>query len=205
MDSQPTVIAPPSLMGFCQAVRIKYASNWPPTEDTIAREFITYFQTKEMVFGAGVQKLCGSLQITVRVAALPESLHGHNYRFREQREILISEKQQFWGTEEHTTLHELRELLEYEFRDLSAPIFTHDDKEERAEEFAVAVRMLAFTEELPNWLDQASSIERKWPRRAAYLLLAVFGVIYTMGVTLLPHWENIATDRESADSAFQNN
>lgn len=192
MGPQPTIIAPRSLKGFCQSVRIKCGSDWPPAEDIIAGEFVTYFQLEEMVFGAGVQKLCESLQISVRVAALPESLRGHNYRFREKREILISENHKFRDTEAHTTLHELRELLEYEFRDLGTAICTLDDKEERAEKFAVAVRMFAFERELPIWFDHASSIERKWPRRAAYLLLAVFALTYTMGVTLLPHWEDIA-------------
>jgi len=47
----------------------------------------------------------------------------------------------------------------------------------------------AFGKELPDWLDYAATIEKKWPRRAAYAFLAIFAFGYVMSVTLLPTLE----------------
>ncbi len=165
-------------------MRAKHASNWPPQEETLADEFISYFKLEPIVFLGALQKLCDSLGINVRVMVLPESLRGHNYRFDGKREIYISERQILRGTEEHTALHELRELLEYEFN------------------FAVAVRVFAFGKEIPSLLEHAAGIEQKWPRRASYVLLFVVAVGYVMALTLLPHVEDIADGKRKRGPRF---
>lgn len=186
MDQVPTIIPPFSLSGFCATVQSKHTANWPPTEMTIATEFVEYFKLEPVVFMAKLEKLCQELEITLRVAILPECLRGHNYRFENKREILIAESQTVRGTEVYTALHEMRELLEYEFHDLGIPICTSIDKEERADEFATSVQISAFAKEIPALMNQASGIESNWKRWAAYIGLFLVTVIYVVTLSALP-------------------
>lgn len=180
------------IVGFCQSVREKYATNWPPSEEMLADEFIDYFKVKAMVGISQLQKLCEEVGIEFSRTALPKSLCGHNLRYQNKRAILIAESHML--SPEHTVLHEIREQLEYDFNLLGVPILNPDDKEERADCFAVSVRMNAFAKELPTWFEGASTIEKKWRRRGAYALLFLFACVYTLGVTLLPGLEDRIND-----------
>jgi hypothetical protein len=191
VDREPTIIPPFSLLGFCATVQSKHTANWPPTEMTIATEFVEYFKLEPIVFMGRLEELCQQLKITLRVTSLPECLRGHNYRFENQREILISENQTVRGTEVYTALHEMRELLEYEFRDLGSPICQANDKEQRADEFATSVQICAFAKEIPGLLDQASGIESNWRRWAVYALLIVGSLMYGLTLAVLPLIEDI--------------
>jgi hypothetical protein len=173
----------------------KHGSTWPPTEEALAGEFVEYFKLQTLVNLAELQEICDRLGIIFRIEQLPESLRGINYRYQEKREIVISDSQLL--TKEHTTLHELREVIEYEFRDLRTPVCTTEDKEERADSFAVSVRMCAFGKEIPGLMEHVDSIESKWPRRAAYCLLFVFIAIYVLGLTLTPHLEDIVEEKRT--------
>src|SRR4051812_27818066 len=145
-------------------------------EETLADEFVEYFQLDTLVNLEELQEICDRLGISFRIEQLPESLQGINYRYQERREIVISDSQ--FLTKEHTTLHELREVIEYEFRDLGTPVCTNEDKEERADSFAVSVRVCAFGKEIPGLMDHVGKIQSKWPRRAVYVLLFVFIAVY---------------------------
>jgi hypothetical protein len=115
LSAESVLIPPSTLIGFCQLVQQKHGSEWPPTEETLADEFVEYFQLETLVNLEELQEICDRLGITFRIEQLPESLRGINYRYQEKREIVISDSQ--FLTKEHTTLHELREVIEYEFRD----------------------------------------------------------------------------------------
>lgn len=195
MSAEAIIIAPPTLVGFCQTVYQKHGSAWPPTEETLAGQFVQYFELKTLANLGELQEICDRLGIIFRIEQLPESLRGINYRYQEKREIVISDSQLL--TKEHTTLHELREIIEYEFRDLRTPVCTTEDKEERADSFAVSVRMCAFGKEIPGLIEHVGSIESKWPRRAAYCLLFVFIAIYVLGLTLTPHLEDIVEEKRT--------
>ncbi len=187
MSAAPTVIAPSMLIGFCQSVFQKHGSEWPPTEETLAQEFVEYFKFKSLIVLEEIQKLCDNSEIILRITPLPEPLWGYNRRYQGKREILISNSQVL--TKEHTALHELRELLEYEFHDLGTPICTNEDREERAETFAISVRMCAFAKEIPSVMDSVSSIESKWRRSVAYGVFILFAAVYCIGLTLSPKVE----------------
>ena len=191
MGQEPIIIPPFSLSGFCATVQSKHAANWPPTEMTIATEFVDYFKLEPIVFMAKLEELCQQLGITLRVTSLPECLRGHNYRFENQREILISESQTVRGTEVYTALHEMRELLEYEFCDFGIPICNSADKETRADEFAISVQIGAFAKEIPALLNQASGIECNWKRWAAYIALFLGTIVYGVALAALPLLEDI--------------
>lgn len=186
---------PSTLIGFCQTVYQKHGSEWPPTEETLANEFVEYFQLETLFYLERLSELCNTLGIHLRVTDLPEPLKGHNYRFEDRRGILISARQVL--TKEHTGLHELRELMEYEFRDLRTPVCTTRDQEERAESFAVSVRICAFGKEIPGWMDHVSRIESKWPRRAAYGVSFVIIAIYVLGLILTPRLEDAMEEKRT--------
>lgn len=195
MSAEPIIIAQSTLSGFCQTVYQKHGSEWPPTEETLADEFVEYFKLETLVNLGELQEICDRLGIIFRIEQLPESLRGINYRYQEKREIVISDSQLL--TKEHTTLHELREVIEYEFRDLRTPICTTEDKEGRADSFAVSVRMCAFGKEIPGWMDHVGSIESKWPRRAAYGVSFVIIAIYVLGLILTPRLEDAIDEKRT--------
>jgi hypothetical protein len=176
-------------------VHQKHPSKWPPAEEALADEFVSYFQLEALFYWERLTELCNSLGIYLSVTDLPGPLKGHNYRFGDNREILISTRQVL--TKEHTALHELRELLEYEFRDLGTSICTNEDQEERAESFAVSVRICAFGKEIPGWMDQVGGIESKWPRRIAYGLLFAIIAIYALGIVISPLLEDIMEEERA--------
>lgn len=195
MSAKPTVIVPSTLIGFCQTAYQKHSSEWPPTEEILADEFVEYFQLEALFYLEKLNELCNTLGIQLRVTDLPEPLKGHNYRFEDKREILISTRQVL--TREHTGLHELRELMEYEFCDLGTPVCTKEDQEERAESFAISVRMYAFGKEIPGMMDHVDKIESKWPRRAVYVLLFVFVAFYFAGLILSPKLEEAMEEKRT--------
>jgi len=198
-----TAPGPGALVAFCKQISAKQASEWPPSEETLAREFVEYFNLEPMVFLGELQRLCESSGIVLRIAPLPTSLRGFNHRYQNKREILISGTQVL--TREHTALHELRELLEYEFCDLNKPICTNETREKRAEQFAISVRISAFEKEVPKLVDQIATIESKWPRRAAYALLFVFGAMHLMSLALSPRLEDVMEENLNKQRRFQNN
>ncbi len=184
-----------ALAAFCKHVIAKQASNWPPSEETLAQEFVDYFKLEAVVPLCEIQELCEKSGIVFRVAHLPKTLHGFNHRFRDKREILISESHVL--TREHTALHELREMLEYDFCDLKKPICMESDKEERADQFAFSVRMCALSREVPKVLELIGTIESTWRRRAMYVLTFVMGVAYLLSLALIPHLEELAEKNET--------
>lgn len=180
-----------SLAAFSQIVRNKHATGWPPTEDTLAEEFVKYvdFTTTRHL---SPEALCHSLGIEFLRTNLPETLRGHNCRYGGKSRIFVTQKESFVGAAEHTVIHELRELLEYEFKAAGWPTTNPDAMEELAEDFAVAVRVRRIQNEVPSWFDNVATIERKWPRRFAYVGLVVLTYLLLMGVTLLPYLEDLA-------------
>lgn len=195
MSAESTVVVPSTLIGFCQTVYQKHGSEWPPAEEILADEFVEYFQLEALFHSGRLDDLCNTLGIHLRITDLPEPLKGHNYRFENKREILISTRQVL--TREHTGLHELRELMEYEFCDLGTPVCTKEDQEERAESFAILVRLEAFGKEIPGMMGHVSKIESKWPRRAVYVLLFLFVAVYCVGLILSPRIEEAMEEKRA--------
>jgi hypothetical protein len=161
----------------------------------LADEFVEYLQLEPLAYSGRLNELCNTLGIHLRVTDLPEPLKGHNYRFEDKREILISNRQVL--TKEHTALHELRELMEYEFRDIGTPVCTNEDQEERAESFAISVRVCAFGKEIPVLMAHVGKIESKWPKRAVYVLLFVFVAVYFAGLILSPRLEEAIDEKRT--------
>ena len=189
---------------FCEAVISRHSKEWPISEHTLSEEFIEHFRVKTLLFLTFEEaaRLCqDSLRIPVSLANLPSVLKGLNISYNHQHEIVISTNQGLAAMADlHTLLHELREIIERGFQKLghSTTADGELDLEARAELFASAVQISAAYKEIPNWVESAAAIERKWLRVLAYL--AVFGgaTLYTFHCLSLPKIEDSFAAHTSA-------
>ena len=193
MDPEITIPPQLTLRGFCQTIVAKHSGNWPPKEEVIAEEFLSFFQLNGVFPLEGLEKLCAKLEINVSTQALPGELRGHNCVFEEKREIVIGKVEgpaAVFGSHEHTLIHELRELIEYEFREIGYPVAIASDLESRAETFASAVRVQASIKSCEPLFDGIGEIQSTWGRVA--LALPVLGVmlVHSYSCLILPHWED---------------
>jgi len=193
LDSEITIRPPLTLRGFCQTIVAKHSGNWPPREEAIAEEFFSFFQVDDVFPLGGLEKLCARLGINVSIQELPRELRGHNCAFGEKREIVIGkveERAAFLGSHEHTLFHELRELIEYEFRNIGHPVAVAADLEWRAETFAAMSRMRASIIGWEPLLDGIGDIQSTWGRFAVALPVLLIVLLHSFSCLLLPHWED---------------
>lgn len=141
----------------------------------------------------GLRELCAQLGITLSFSSLPPELRGFNCVYDNKTEIVISEQQSFPGAEEHTLLHELREVLERIFVGLDYPTADNGQElEKKAEDFARLARMAAINKSLPTFFEGADQIDRKWARVAAFVLIGGGALLYLFSCAMLPHLEDAA-------------
>ena len=189
---------PEPLVTFCQSVVSKYVSQWPPEERKLADEFIAHFGLPKLGTFENQLKLCESLGIKASEANLPENLRGHNCCYGDQREIQIHNGEWSIITREHTLLHELREILEYIFRDMGYPtVQERGTLEVRAERFASCVETDVFGDMLKGIFQAATRIGSKWKRWGAFFLLVLFGTAGLFSIMMLPVFEEQIFDEDS--------
>lgn len=180
-------------MSFCASFIERGGSSWPPTEDALAREFVSFCGIAALVQFDALSELCVRLGITVSVQPMPSELRGHNSSYNGARTIAIAEQHSFPGAKEHTLLHEVRELLEHTFVHLGFGIAINpEDMEQRAEHFACFVRSTLAGQTMIEWLEHAEQVEKKWVRYGVYLICVVGGLAMFMGCILLPRFEDQA-------------
>jgi hypothetical protein len=85
----------------------------------------------------------------------------------------------------------LREVVEHVFVDLgSRTCSSLEELEARAEQFASVARSKAFGKTPQVAWKNAEQIEKKWARYGAFVLIAVGGLAYFLGIYFLPHLED---------------
>jgi hypothetical protein len=185
-----------AILGFCLAVISRHAEKWPPTEQVLAEQFVSWFGVKTFLTRDAMRQLCLSKGINLSFVALPTSLHGFNCSFQDKKEIVISERENVAFGDLHTLFHEFREMIEHALVDLGHATLTHqgDSLEETAEEFAILVRMETCTREMPAYLEMAGSIETKWHRYFGYAFVVVFFVSLMFSCAFLPQFEEMISE-----------
>lgn len=182
---------PAAFIAFCRTVISKHASHWPPEESKLADEFITHFGLTAIANFDKQIEFCESLGIHVSEKLLPESLRGHNCCYRNERQIQISPGKLYLISREHTLLHELREILEYIFKDLGFPTTKEmSTLEARAETFASCVRIGALAETWETIIRAVPQIESKWWRLGASFLFFLLGIAGLFSIAILPAFED---------------
>jgi hypothetical protein len=191
---------PKTLTDFCRVVIGRNAVPWPPPEETLSAEFIRFYELASSYGRASIEEFVRSLGVQVSDESLPTQLAGCNIRVGEKRKILLSDNGAYVLSREHTLLHEVREMIEYEFRDLGWPIFTQSDQETRAERFAISVRVASVSDFWMAVVDGGCSSESKW-HSVGTLILAMAGLVVS-GFCLLmpPAYENDQLKRQNQEA-----
>ena len=132
---------PDKIRMFCYEFASQNSESWPPDEEVLANAFISYFELPPFVPGANLEKLCTKLEIQFVMEKLPDDLLGSNFHFEGKRRIAVSDRPERFGMKGHTTFHEIRELLEYEFHEIGWPTAEKhsEELESRADEFALCI------------------------------------------------------------------
>ena len=194
MDPEITIQPPFTLRRFCETVVANHSPNWPPGEDTLAQEFVSFFQLRGPLTLEDLENVCRTLGVGVSTRDLPQGLRGHNHAYQDKREIVIGtvpEAVAAIGSREHTLLHELRELMEYEFRKMEHPIVTSfPDRETRAERFASFVRTFAAMKGWQPLFEGMGDIKSRWGMFGMFLLAFLLIAGYSFACLALPNWED---------------
>jgi len=180
------------IVGFCKAVISRHVENWPPTEETLAEEFVQWFGLQPFLTRERLIELCLSKRVNLSFAPLPLELRGFNCSFEGKTEIVITQRETVLGADLHNLLHEFRELLENAFVQHGyATLGAENLLEVQAEHFAVSARMEIAKREIPAFIESAEKIDAKWARYLAYTFIGVFGLIYALSCIFLPQLEEI--------------
>jgi hypothetical protein len=179
------------LLFFVRNDSEKHSDKWPVDELALAAEFVVYFGVPPMPRLTDFEDLARRLAIDLSVAHLPKGVSGYNCRYKERNSIVLEPLEgsaKHAGIPEHTFLHEMRELLEYEFRQHEQATAHGADLESRAEQFASAVRIAA---PMPLWTDMGKSaleIKSAWRYVVVGLVIAL-ATFHSLGCLLLPRHE----------------
>jgi hypothetical protein len=184
-----------ALWGFCLAAISRHAEKWPPTEQLLADEFVSWLGANSLMTPTAMRELCQSKGINLSFVPLPPGLHGVNCAFQDRKEIVLSEREMVPFGHVHTLFHEFREMLEDVFLELGHATITPDESlEVTAEEFAMAARMATATRELPVYFKMVSDIEKNWHRYIGFAFLVVFFVSYLLSCAFLPQFEDMMSE-----------
>lgn len=165
---------PDKIRTFCNEFANRNGESWPPDEEVLANAFISYFEFPPFVPGANLEKLCTKLEVQFLMEKLPDDLLGSNFHFAGKRRIAVSDRPERFGMKGHTTFHEIREFLEYEFHEIGWPTAEKhsEELESRADEFAFCI-MCGSEETWAKLTDSASQLQSTWLMIGSIFLLFV--------------------------------
>src|SRR5580700_8372809 len=75
------------LLGFCLAVISRHSKNWPPTEQVLAKEFVSWLGVKPFLTRDAMRELCLSKGINLSFTSLAQELRGFNCSFQDRRKL----------------------------------------------------------------------------------------------------------------------
>lgn len=184
-----------TLVDFCEGVVSRHKNNWPPSEDALGHEFFELFPF-EMLFNLErITQFSETLGIQTSATSLPDRLSGFNCSLDGKKFIVLREEEVFPGGREHTFFHEVREILEYIFRDLGFPTVGDTGLEQHAEGFAVQMRILGATKLCGFFLEHAAKMEPRWKRWLSYAGILLLAIGQGLSCVLLPHAEDRFSSR----------
>jgi hypothetical protein len=193
LDPEITIEPPLTLRGFCEALFRGNSEKWPPDEYTIATGFVFFFRLERELKFKDLEQFCRDLGVEVSVQKLPRELRGHNHRYQGKRGIVVGAVAEtaLPGIREHTLFHELRELIEYEFREIGHPVAANfSDLESRAETFAGGIRTYGAIKGWQPLLEGIGEIKSGWAKLGLGLLLFLIVGANALACLFLPHLED---------------
>ena len=186
---------------FCAHSIATFSPKWPPDEATLASEFIRFLGVQDCTFWPQLSALCSRLSVEVYLVDLPPENSGLNVRHGERRAIFVNKAELQGLSREHTLLHELREILEYKFQELGRPVAKKNDLEERAEMFAVFVRMECAVAIWSAILESVGSLQVRWQRIGTSILVTLGALVHCI-FTPIPCFDYFRSQHTAGDCAF---
>lgn len=188
MDTLAAITPAQRLADFCTEFLSRHKEKWPG-EGTLAREFAERFPIGQLSNTEQIVAFAKELGVDASLDALPERIYGFNCSNGERTLVVLSEQEAFPGSREHTFFHELREIIEYRFREQGQPTASGAELEKRAELFATEVRLAQMMKMLGPLFADANAIEQTWKRWAA--IAGIIALILGAGAAcfLLPYFE----------------
>ena len=129
------------LRAFCEAYTLQHREKWPTSEDELAQAFVAHFSIPIVFRVADLQNFLIQTNIELIEADFPGDLLGVNMSFGVKRRIVTSKNVDHAPFRIHTLLHEIREIIEVEFRRLGFNSTNSIGLDSRADEFSFAVHM----------------------------------------------------------------
>jgi hypothetical protein len=169
VNAQPETPEHDPIRTFCSEFVRRHSANWSVEEGLLAREFAMHFKLPPFLHDANLEKISENLGITFVEEKLPDDLLGSNFYFAGKRRIAVSDRLEHVGIKEHTFLHEIRELLEYDFRAIGFPTVKTDanELESRADVFALSAILCCSEKTWESWTKSALEIQSSWRMIAA--------------------------------------
>jgi hypothetical protein len=172
---------PHKLHAFCSDFATRNKETWPPDEELLAKQFLSHFQLPPFLHGANLGEICEKLDIQFVKEKLPNDLLGSNFRFAGKRRIAINDRPERVGMKEHTFFHEMRELLEYDFREIGFPTTEKngEELESRADEFALCL-MCGQEETWEKLTKSTFQMRSTWSMIGTIVLIFVARIAYLL-------------------------
>lgn len=161
------------LKAFCEAYISQNRETWPTSEQQVAKAFVSHFEIPFVSRVEDLQDFLIHTNIELIERELPADLLGVNMSFGVKRQIFTSRNALF---ETHTVLHEIREIMEVDFRELGFSTTNSSDLDSRADEFSFEVDMCAAMPSIQRWIDKKMETNSTWKKLARFCI-AIFIVL----------------------------
>ena len=182
---------PDTLAMFCEVYISQKGRNRPIDEWELADAFVKAFEIPPLFDVSGFEGFLAKTNIELRKANLPADLLGVHMSVEGKRRIDLSERPEQRLFQVHTVFHEIREILEKDFRRLGFSTSESDeDLEHCANQFAFCAVICSQMDIFKFWFNNAYEIKSNW-RKWGTLSLVGMGLlvvaIYAFGGAFLPH------------------
>lgn len=168
------------LRTFCEEYISQNREKWPPSEYELAEAFVLHFGIPFTFRVADLKNFLIQTNIELIERDLPADLLGANISSGVKRQIFTSTGAEHVPFRVHTVLHEIREVMEADFRGLGFPTTNSRGLDSRADEFSFAVHMSAATPSIQGWVNDPSETTSTWQSFASLcfctVMFALFGL-----------------------------
>jgi hypothetical protein len=166
------------LKAFCEAYTSQHREKWPTSEYELAEAFVSHFGIPIVFRMADLQNFLVRTNIELIEGDFPADLLGVNMSFGMKRQIFTSRNVDHVPFRIHTVLHEIREIVEDDFRRLGFATTNSSGLDSRADEFSFAVHFYAGMASIEDRVKDASEMNSTWQSFGSLCLFTVFAVLF---------------------------
>jgi hypothetical protein len=168
------------LSAFCEAYILQHREKWPTSEDELAKAFVLRFGIPIIFRIADLQNFLVQTNIELVERDLPVDLLGANMSFGIKRQIFTSNNPDYVPFRVHTVLHEIREIIEVEFRRLGFRTTNSSGLDSRADDFAFEVHMCTGMDSIKEFFKYGRETTSTWGQFAS--LCFIIAIYFLFGL-----------------------